>query len=354
MSLDPIPEETSTSVGLPSAARTDPAPEIEGYVIERPLGHGGMGTVFLARDQTLDRQVALKLLPQRVTGDPEARRRFAREARALARIVHPNIVPIHAFGEADCGEYMVMAYVDGTSLREILTAALQGRGDRFARLFSRKAGREPLANLASARVARTVAEALDEIHQAGIVHRDVKPANVVIDSKGRPYLVDFGIACAPASGLLACDAISTGTLRYMPPEYLDGGADQVDPRSDLYSLGLMLFEMLTLAPAFPGDDLNTLLRSVTAGLSRFPRALNGSVSATLDRIVRRATARLPKDRFPSAQAMAEELRRAEHELAFAESLAGAQALGPQLEQALRRFPGSSLYSRLMRRLRACR
>src|SRR5881397_3895163 len=201
------------------------------YALERELGRGGMAVVYLARDVRLDRSVAIKLLPPELAAQDKLRDRFMREARTAARLSHPHIVPIHAVDEVGGFVFYVMAYVDGETLAE------------------RVMSRGPLPPAEATRVLREVAWALAYAHAQGVVHRDVKPANILLErGTGRAMVTDFGIArLAAASGETAVGEL-LGTPEYMSPE--QAGGDVVDGRSDLYALGAVGFFALTGRPPF--------------------------------------------------------------------------------------------------------
>ncbi len=198
---------------------------VEGqYAVLRLLGRGGMAAVYLARDRELDRLVALKVLPPDVGGNAESRARFRREARLAAKLTHPNIVPLHSFGESDGLMYFVMGYVCGESLADRLRR--EGR-------ISQEESRLKLAQLC---------EALEYAHGKGVIHRDIKPDNILLDDEtGQPLLADFGIARAAGHGGTVTEVV--GTVHYMSPEQAIG-ATSVDGRSDLYSLGVVGYVML--------------------------------------------------------------------------------------------------------------
>ena len=206
------------------------------YRIERLLGRGGMGAVYLAHELALDRDVAIKVLPPDQGGTPQMRARFKQEARTAARLTHPNIVPLYTFGEIDGLMYFVMGYVSGDSL-----AARLRRGGAL----SAETTRVVLADLAGA---------LEYAHRQGIVHRDLKPDNILIDAgSGAALLTDFGIAKAPVGGQLTMTGQIVGTPHYMSPEQARGQPD-VDARSDLYSLGVMAYEMLAGRRPFDAES----------------------------------------------------------------------------------------------------
>ncbi len=258
------------------------------YAIERVLGAGGMGTVLLARDVTLDRLVAIKVVSPEVSLAPAVRERFLREARTVARLRHPHIVAIHAAGEAAGMLYFVMEYVEGESLREVL----QHEGSL-----------DPATTM---RILRELSEALDHAHRAGIVHRDLKPENVLLESPARnARLMDFGIARAlQLSGdeRLTGTGLAIGTPRYMSPEQAVGDRD-IDGRSDVYSLGLLGYEMLTGGPAFTGTGPSVLVKQIT----EHPEPVLTKVPSTppdLAAVIERAIEKEPPARGQTAGEMA--------------------------------------------------
>ena len=262
------------------------------YALERELGRGGMGLVLLARDVGLDRPVAIKLLPGALAGEAGLRARFLREARISAGLSHPHIVPIYAVEEHPEVVFFAMAYVDGETLAERL----------------RRTGPLPVGEVA--RVLREVAWALAYAHGRGVVHRDVKPDNVMIErGSGRALVSDFGIAqSAAAPSTLTRDGEILGTVAFMSPEQAAGEA--LDGRSDLYALGGVGFYALTARPPFEAPSAAALLvRRLT--LAAPPVAsMRADVPPRLSAVVDRCLARLPGDRFASAEATAEALAEA--------------------------------------------
>ena len=257
------------------------------YLIERALGQGGMGTVFLARDLTLDRQVAIKVISPDVGTSPELRQRFAQEARTVARLRHPNIVAVFAAGEAGGLLYFVMEYVPGDSLRELLNRQLILSANNAVPIL------------------RDLALALDYAHSAGIVHRDVKPENVLLDREtGRAMLTDFGVARALADpGHLTGTGFVLGSPRYMSPEQAQGD-DSLDGRSDLYSLGLIAYELFSGAPAVEAATAaSVLVKQITEKpqpLVKKAPGIAADVAAAVDRLLLKA----PADRFQRGAAFA--------------------------------------------------
>src|SRR5881396_1567796 len=202
------------------------------YRIVRKIGTGGMANVYLAEDEVLGRRVAIKILNDRHAGDDQFVERFRREAKNAASLSHPNIVSIYDRGEAEGTYYIAMEYLDGRSLKELIVA------------------RGPAPVTVSVEYARQILQALRFAHRHGIVHRDIKPHNVLVDAEGRLKVTDFGIARAGASQMTEAGSI-IGTAQYLSPEPAKGSG--VDQRSDVYSLGIVLYELLTGTVPFSGD-----------------------------------------------------------------------------------------------------
>jgi serine/threonine-protein kinase len=222
------------------------------YEILAPLGTGGMGVVYQARDPRLDRLVAIKVLPPDLTRDAAAKRRFVVEAQAASALDHPNICTIHEIGETPDGElYLVMACYDGETLKQ-------------------KIARGPLAMAEALAVATQVAQGLSQAHDAGIIHRDIKPANLMVTPGGTVKILDFGLAKLAGAEGVTQTGTTVGTVAYMSPE--QARAEEVDRRSDIWSLGVVLYEMLTGRPPFAGDNLLAISRAI---LEHDPRPLPG-------------------------------------------------------------------------------
>lgn len=265
---------------------------IRRYRIDRRLGEGGMGVVYAARDLELDRDVALKMIRADLT-DPSLRERFLREARAAARINHPNIGHLYEVGEEAGHTFIAMELLEGETL-----------ADRIAR--------QPLNASETVRVGLELLDALRALHAQGFIHRDVKPSNVFLLSDGRVKLLDFGLvsrvkaADGKSAPSLTMSGMVMGSPRYMSPEQIRGA--QVDARSDLFSVGALLYESLTGRPAFPGDDTVSVMYAVTN--ARVP-GLSGSVElAAIGTVLSRALAKHPEQRPARAEDMAEALRAA--------------------------------------------
>ncbi|BCS31105.1 hypothetical protein TBR22_A03050 [Luteitalea sp. TBR-22] len=258
------------------------------YEVERLLGEGGMGVLYLARDPVIDRHVALKLL--RVNGE-DLRRRFIREAQSAGRLQHPNIVTVYDVGDHDGQLYIAMEYIDG---------------DTLALLIRENAPFSPIRKLD---IIDEVADGLGFAHQRGIVHRDIKPANLMISRAGLVKVLDFGIArvATRESGEMDRPTL-IGTPAYMAPEQLEGA--EVDARSDIYALGLVMYELFSGCRAFAGATTADVLQRVLAAQPTPLEQLVPSIDAELARIVARAMARQPADRYQDLQAMRKDLARA--------------------------------------------
>ena len=257
--------------------------------IER-LGSGGMAEVYLAHDAVLDRDVALKVLSRRYADDDEVIERFRSEARSAAALSHPNIVSIYDRGETEDGTYyIVMEYVAGGILSE-----------RILRVG-------PFPTHTAAAVAIQVAEALKEAHRRGIVHRDVKPQNILVTESGDVKVADFGIARAVSSATLTRTGIVLGSVHYMSPEQALGLP--VGPRSDLYSLGAVLYEMLTGEPPYDAENPISIAMKHVDGYLRPPQEVDPSISEGMNAITVRLLAKDPEERYPDAVSLVNDLDR---------------------------------------------
>jgi tRNA A-37 threonylcarbamoyl transferase component Bud32 len=266
---------------------TEPLPgQIGRYRILEPCAAGGMGTVYKAHDPQLDRVVALKL--PRFEG-PERdlavrRQRFQREARAAAQVWHPHVCPIFDVGEHKGQPFVVMAYLEGPSLAERLAAS--GRFENVGEAVL---------------LVRQLLDALAAVHARGIIHRDLKPANVVIDPAGRAILTDFGLARPEQDAEhLTSEGLVVGTPAYMAPEQAAGQAERIGPWTDLYSLGVVFYQMLTGRLPFEGPGL-TIFAKILNATAAAPSSLRPELSGDLDTIVRKAMAKEEKDRYQEAR-----------------------------------------------------
>jgi eukaryotic-like serine/threonine-protein kinase len=272
------------------------------YLLSGLLGAGGMAEVFLAHDRMLDRDLALKVLKEHYAKDERFVRRFRKEAQSAAALNHQNVVQIYDQGRAEDGRYYIaMQHMPGGSLEDLILR------------------RGPLGPSEAARLASQIAEALHAAHARGIVHRDIKPQNVLIGEAGEAKVADFGIALAASRTSTSGPNFLFGTPSYMSPEQAMG--ERVGPESDLYSLGVVLYEMLTATVPFAAEGaLATAMKHLTE-LPLSPRKRNPSVPEAMDALVMGLLSKDPEDRYPSAARLIEDLRRTREglPLAFAEA-----------------------------------
>lgn len=254
------------------------------YQLRRLLGKGGMGEVYEAHDTVKDRVVALKLLPEGASHDSVFRKRLQREAHAAGRLQEPHVVPIHDYGEVDGMLFVDMRMIDGTDLRKVLKE--QGA----------------MAPARATAIVRQIASALDAAHQAGIMHRDVKPENILITPDDFAYLVDFGIANAVTDETLTELGTAVGTYSYMAPERFTNG--EVTHRADVYALTCVLHECLTGAQPFQGDSVSVVITAHLNQPAPRPSLVRPGIPAGLDDVVARGMAKRPEDRYGSAGEMA--------------------------------------------------
>jgi serine/threonine protein kinase len=304
--------------GVGGNLRTEELGQIGDFRLLREVGRGGMGVVYEAEQLSLNRRVALKVLPFAAALDPRQLQRFKNEAQAAAQLHHPNIVPVYGVGSERSVHYYAMQFIEGRSLADLIED-MRPQPDKPAAPAAPTAPVAALSTVRSAnrraymrRVAELglkAAEALEYAHQMGVVHRDVKPANLLLDAGGGLWVTDFGLALIGGDGRLTGTGEMLGTLRYMSPEQALAKRGLVDHRTDIYSLGLTLYELLTLRPAFDGEDRQELLHNMTFGEPVAPRKLDPAVPAELETIVLKAMARSTAERYASAQDMADDLRR---------------------------------------------
>lgn len=334
------------------------------YRIVREIGRGGMGVVYEAEQVSLGRKVALKVLPFAAMMDHRQLQRFQNEARAAASLKHPNIVQVHFVGCDRAVHFYAMDHIEGQTLADLirhlrrmegLEAAVpqdagadhSGLAESLAagRFASPGASSDPDAPTAAythdrtpglaantsptpqaaipterstkspayfrsiAEIGVQVAEALDHAHQHGVIHRDVKPSNVILDNRGKPWVTDFGLARIETDATLTVSGDLLGTIRYMSPEQALAKRIVVDHRTDVYSLGVTLYELLTLQPAFSGQDREELLRQIAFEEPKPPRKLNKAVPEELEIIVTKAMAKNQTERYDTAQELADDLKR---------------------------------------------
>jgi non-specific serine/threonine protein kinase len=260
---------------------------ISHYKILEKLGQGGMGVVYKAEDTKLKRTVALKFLPSELTRDPDAKARFNREAQAAAALNHPNICTIYEVGEHDGQSFIAMELVEGQSLKE--------RIDR---------GPLPIDDAVS--LAVQVGEGLGEAHEKGIVHRDIKPGNIILSSRGQAKILDFGLARLGGDTKLTKTDTTLGTVAYMSPEQASG--KEVDRRTDIWSLGVVLYEMLTGQRPFAGEYEAAVVHSILNDAPEPLTARRSNVPMELERIAGKALAKNPSERYPHVEDMLVDLR----------------------------------------------
>ncbi len=352
----------SSAAGDLLDARAVTARTLGDYRLLREIGRGGMGVVYEAIQVSLNRHVALKTLPQAAVMDPRQLQRFKNEARAAARLHHDNIVPVHAVGCEGGIQYYAMQFIDGAPLTAVIGAvadlaeARAGGADvpiheghapaptndaggpvadsatlprtascataeaaltalsrsigRFPdELMTEDGHRTPAYYQAAARLALQAAEALFHAHELGVVHRDIKPGNLLLDATGRVWVADFGLAIIQADPGLTTAGDLLGTVRYMSPEQARMKTAPVDHRTDIYSLGATLYELLALAPAFGDNDRRVLVHKITTEAPRPVRRVDPQIPKPLATIVGKAMAKRPEDRYASADELADDLRR---------------------------------------------
>src|SRR5262245_48919708 len=272
------------------------------YRITRKLGAGGMANVYLAEDQELGRRVAIKILNERHANDEQFVERFRREAKNAAGLSHPNVVSIYDRGEAEGTYYIAMEYVEGRTLKDLIVT------------------RGPSPIPIAIDYIRQVLSALRFAHRNGIVHRDIKPHNVIVDSEGRVKVADFGIARAGTSQMTEAGSI-IGTAAYLSPEQARGAP--VDQTSDIYSVGIVLYELLTGTVPFTGETPVEIAMKHLSQIPEAPSTLRPEIPRDLDLVVLRALAKEPADRYRSAKEMDRDL----------ELVGRGEAVGTETEEA---------------------
>jgi serine/threonine protein kinase/WD40 repeat protein/tetratricopeptide (TPR) repeat protein len=357
-------DEPVRSLGL--AAGVGPEGALGDFRILREVGRGGMGVVYEAHQLSLSRRVALKVLPFAAALDPKQLQRFKNEAQAAAQLHHTHIVPVFGVGCERGVHFYAMQFIDGKTvaglIRELrrlegrepaaetaptgpptsgpgrpasvgptetsatgsyplapfVPAYCQGMGLLAARaadtaahaqLATEYSARNPAYFRTVASLALQAAEALEHAHQLGIIHRDIKPSNLLVDDRGQLWVTDFGLAHCQSQPGLTMTGDLLGTLRYMSPEQALAQRVLVDHRTDIYSLGVTLYELLTLEPAVPGGDRHEVLRQIAFGEPRPPRRLHRAIPAELETIVGKAMEKRPQERYGTARELADDLRR---------------------------------------------
>jgi len=292
--LAPSSEEATLALPASTIPPGPPPRSFDDYDLLEPIGQGGMGVVYKARQRSANRIVALKTMRgDRTT--PEDRARFKIEAEASARLDHSHIVPVYDVGECDSQLYFSMKLIEGQTLSKLVAAG-------------------PLPPREAARLVAAIADAVHYAHEQGILHRDLKPSNVLIDAKGEPHVTDFGLAkrvdapdtAAPEPRLTATNAI-LGTLSYMPPEQTDGRRHRPDRTGDVYSLGAILYELLTGRPPFLASNPIDLLLQIREHDSVAPRRLNPNIDRELELICLKCLQKPPELRYATAKQLADDL-----------------------------------------------
>ena len=370
--LEEIKPEAERDVLIREAGATTELRGVLGdFRILREIGRGGMGVVYEAEQVSLGRRLALKVLPFAATLDPRQLQRFRNEAQAAAALKHPNIVGIHSVGCERGVHYYAMELVEGRTLDQLIEELrhLSSRpasadalppvsnvtrdlvAGRLGQANRKKSGsddptqelapsatpqppasgtqslapdtqREAQAAVSTQGLHRTAeffrsaaqlgiqaAEALEHAHQMGVVHRDIKPSNLMVDDAGHLWITDFGLAMTQKDPALTMTGDIVGTLRYMSPEQALGRRREMDHRTDIYSLGITLYELLTLRPAFVGESRATLVRSLLEQDPPPPRRVDPAIPRDLETIVLKATAKESSQRYPTVQEMADDLKR---------------------------------------------
>ncbi|WP_152052079.1 serine/threonine-protein kinase [Tautonia marina] len=341
--------QSASTAGLASVGTLPPDDSGEGigrlgeFILLRQIARGGMGVVFEARQQWIGRRVALKILPAVAALDPQQLRRFEVEVRAAGALHHEHIVPIYSVGCEAGVHYYAMQLIEGWSLAEVIAKLRQGAGRTFEPAEPQTTEKaDPAAVTAAddddgetqpdrsdlaptqvdptalgpshpgfvARLGLQAAEALEHAHREEVIHRDIKPGNLLLDNDGRLWIADFGLARLQGDSSLTATGVLVGTFRYMSPEQAVAGRGiPVDHRTDLYSLGATLYELLTLRPPFDDADGRVALSRISEETPPSIRKLNPAVPIDLETVVLKAMAKDPNDRYATAAELADDLRR---------------------------------------------
>jgi eukaryotic-like serine/threonine-protein kinase len=325
------------------------------YEIVREIGRGGMGIVYLAREPLEGELLALKVLPETWSNDASRLERFQREAATVMKVRHPNIIPIYAVGRADGVRFIAMKYIEGKPLDQLIREqsapngagepdagetgphqdfvdqvgppiswcrgqALATAGPAISSVRPRPAAKptvsaeqanraaEPEWVYRSVVIVETIARALDHLHSRGITHRDVKPANIIVDGHGEPWLADFGLVRDLDTRLASEAEELVGTVQYIAPEQILCSQSERDSRSDLYSLGVTLYELVTLRRPFDGGDPVSILHVAASEPPVPPRGLNPKLTAAFENVIQKAMAKDPDARYQTGNELAEDLR----------------------------------------------
>ncbi len=307
----------------PPAAIQQAAP-LGDFRLLREIGRGGMGVVYEAEQLSLGRRVALKILPLAATLDPKQLQRFKHEAQAAAHLHHTNIVPVFAVGCERGVHFYAMQFIEGQTLAEVIeelrrkNEECRGSANECPSTFDllssfdpgpSSVARRPTFFQVVAQLGVQAAEALEHAHGLGVVHRDIKPANLLVDGRGHLWITDFGLARFQNDPGLTLSGDLVGTLRYMSPEQALAKRGLVDHRSDIYSLGVTLYEFLTLQVVLDGRDREEVLQQLVWEEPRPPRRWNAALPRELETIVLKAMEKIPESRYATAQELADDLRR---------------------------------------------
>ena len=314
--IDKPPEDLAAELLKSSQVRLRPGQVLDHYIIASLLGVGGMGEVYLARDEKLGRQIAIKLLPSEFTNHPERVRRFELEARAASALNHPNIVTIYEIGQTDSSHFIATEFIDGQTLRQYMSGSTGSSGMDLGQILD---------------IAIQIGSALAAAHSAGIVHRDIKPENIMLRGDGFVKVLDFGLAklaleqtaeipneSVPLSMVSTNAGVVMGTVRYMSPEQAKGF--DVDSRTDVWSLGVVIYEMITGRAPFQGETPNETIAKILGKkpplLSRF-----SAVPEELERIVAKTLRRDREDRYQLAGDLVSDLKRLKRDIETEEGMA---------------------------------
>lgn len=299
---DGVPDQSAFVLSLPSDPLQPPSGASPGddksgpsplrfgkFELLAELGAGGMGRVFKARDTNLDRIVALKVLKNSILPDPDEIKRFHREAKAESRVEHPNIIPVYEFGEIRGLPYFAMQLADGGNLVT----------------WTKENGRDPQRIVA---IMEKVSRAVSYAHEKGVIHRDLKPGNILMTKDGEPLLADFGLAKFIDESVNITDSEAVlGTLPYMSPEYVTGDKSADPKKSDLWALGVILYELLTGKLPFESQQRIALFQKIANSSHKSPRSVNTTLDKGLERIINRCLQKVPEDRYASVSALADAL-----------------------------------------------
>ncbi|MDB4393971.1 protein kinase [Rhodopirellula sp.] len=321
----------SKSAVSDASARQPAFRELDDYKIIREIGRGGMGIVFEAIHEPLGRKVAIKVLANNLLGESKHLVRFRREARAAAKLRHTNIVPVFGVGTSGEHHYYVMDYIDGLSLHQWLTSldkdlspaaptvdaesANTFTGINTNKRFDTDTLRQPGVDASLvkdtsayqrwvANLGVSASDALHYAHSQGVLHRDIKPANLLLDRHNTLWIADFGLAKLAEQNAVTATGDIVGTPQYMPPESFEGN---YDVRSEVYALGLTLYELLTLRPAIEGNGTADIIRKATRGVAVHPRKVNPKIAPDLETILLKALSHDPEDRYSSAEMLRDDL-----------------------------------------------